>query len=249
MTGLINRLEVIEKEQLEDMEFFESEYGDDPQYDEDGGLSTSKKGIKRFVALCDYKLRHDIPAFRKNLRGAVELRKSLFDRYNQGESIDESFVTMNAFDYLLDALASGDYKLSEDFAKVMGGREKIEKENDHPFDWAFGYALKAAILDQEEELDTWLALASKEVKHPDVKFYQGYVDALYAIRKDNDEAFESAIKQLLKDHRKECREGGVFDNCADEVVCFGGLGLVNLARLKGLKVIIDDEYLPSELVV
>jgi len=85
MTGLVNRLENLEKSFIEDLRFFEEEYGNDLQYDQDGGLSTMKKGKLRFIALCDYKLRNDISGFRGNLSKASSLRKSLFDRYNHGE--------------------------------------------------------------------------------------------------------------------------------------------------------------------
>lgn len=249
MTELINRLDIIERERLAQLKRFDEEFGNDKQYDEDGGLSVSKNQIKRFVALCDYKLRNNIKGFRKNLRDAAELIKSLFDRYDKGEPIAPSFVTMNSFSYLLDALAAGDFALAGDFAKVIGGREAIEKENDHPFDFAFGYALKALLLNHQADLDRWLPLANSDVKRPDVKYFQGYVDGLYAIRDRDAVAFEAAMKKLLQDHRKLCRLGALFDDTEDEVLCFWGLGLINLARHQGLDVTIEDQYLPRELII
>lgn len=249
MVGLVERLEIIEQEQLETLSFLENEYGSDKRYDENGSISRCKKGMKRLFALCDYKLRGDIEGFRKNLRDSAALTKSFFDRYNEGDPIPESFVTMNSFYELLDALASGDFELSKSFAQVMGGRESIEIENDHPFDRAFGYALRALILDYRTDLDHWLKLANSEVKRSDVKYFQGYVDGLYAIRDKDNEKFQEAMNKILKDHKKLCQPGGIYDDTKEEALCFGGLGLINLARDKGLDVTVDDEYLPEELIV
>ena len=53
---------------------------------------------------------------------------------------------MLAYKRLFDALAAGDFQLATGLAQVMGGRPKIEREHDHPFDRAMGYALKAQVL-------------------------------------------------------------------------------------------------------
>ena len=249
MSGLINRLDILEPEWLERMQKLQKKFHNNPEYDENGSLSIRMKSAKRFFALCDYKLHHDIKSFRKNLRDSSALVKSLYDRYNQGESIDESFVTMNSYDHILDALAAGDFSLAKDFAQVIGGREAIEKENDHPFDFAFGYALKSLLLNHQTDLEYWLPIANSEVKRPDVKYFQAYVDSLYALKNKDIEAFNNAMTQLLQDHRKMCQARGLLENTVDEALCFWGLGLVNLARHRGLEVTVDDEYLSSELII
>jgi len=99
------------------------------------------------------------------------------------------------------------------------------------------------------DLEHWLPIANAEVKCPDVKYFRAYVDGLYAIKNKDLNTFNLAMKKLLQDHRKMCHRGGLFKNNDDEVLCFWGLGLINLTRQRGLDVTIDDEYLPQELII
>jgi len=249
MTDLISRLDELEPEFLERQEKLQPKIENNKDPELTGGFLTRMKSIKRFIALCDYKLRNNVTGFRENLKTASSLKKSLFDRHNKGEFIDDSFVSMNSLGHILDAFAAGDLQLGEDFARVIGGREELERYHDHPFDFAFGYALKAAILNHKTDLNHWLPIADKEVKRKDVKYFQAYVDALYALRDKDEKLFTQAMQQLVKDHRKMCRSGGIFENNDDEVLCFWGLGLINLARYQGLNVTMDDEFIPQELII
>jgi hypothetical protein len=218
----------------------------DPAKDKGGAATTSLAGTLRFLAVANLKLEGDVQGFREALSRAVSCRLALFERSKNGEAIPPSYLAMISYKSLFDALASGDYGLSKELASVMGGREKIEKENDHPFDRALGYALKALVLnadDQEEKIAQFKAIASES----DNVDFLGYAEAFVAIKNNDADLFASALQSVLSGHNNQCKGSGFFKDSEDEVLCVWGVGLINLAKERGLAIQVDDPLIPASI--
>ena len=71
------------------------------------------------------------------------------------------------------------------------------------------------------------------------------VEAIY--NKDN-EAFEAGFKEVMKGHRVLCRRGAEFGDTVDGIIAIWPLGLINLARMKGMSVSVEDELVPKDLL-
>ena len=219
----------------------------DPAKDKGGAATTSLAGTLRFLAVANFKLERDIQGFKDALSRAASCRLDLFIRSKNGEAIPPSYLSMTSYKSLFDALAAGDYELSEELATVMCGREEIENEHDHPFDRALCYALKALVLnsdDQEEKIEKFKSVAGE----PNNTDFLGYAEAFEAIKDKDAELFVSALQRLLLGHKKQCKEGGIFKDSEDEILCIWGIGLVNLAKSRGLDIKIDDPLIPASLV-
>ena len=127
MTGFIDRLGELTKIELEDLPYIEAN-ASDPEKDKGGSASDLLALSYRFLAVSDYILKGDIISFRSNLIKASSIQNNLFDRFEKGEAIAPSLVTMLSYQALFNALASADWHLSEVLALKMGGREDIEKK-------------------------------------------------------------------------------------------------------------------------
>jgi len=246
MSGIEQRLPVLatmRKKHLSQLE----ENVLDPAKDKGGAATTSLAGTLRFLAIANFKLEGNAQKFKELLSRAATCRLALFKRSKNGEIIPPSYLAMISYTSLFDALASGDYGLSKELASVMGGRERIEKENDHPFDKALGYALKAVVLnadDQDEKIAQFKVVANE----PDNADFLGYAQAFEAIRNNDEGLFATALQRVLSGHKNQSQNNGVFKDSEDEVLCVWGLGLVNLARLRGLNSRVDDPLIPASLV-
>lgn len=248
MTGFIDRLGELTKIELEDLPYIEAN-ASDPEKDKGGSASDLLALSYRFLAVSDYILKGDIISFRSNLIKASSIQNNLFDRFEKGEAIAPSLVTMLSYQALFNALASADWHLSEVLALKMGGREDIEKKVDHPFDYAMGYCLKSFVLGDQTEMKRWHSELAKQCEKKDNMNFRGYPLVFQGILNRNSSEVNVGFEELLRGHKKLCKGRGVFKNTVDEILCIWGLGMANLVRKKGLNVAISDELIPNELIV
>lgn len=217
--------------------------------DKDGGASNSLAGTLRFLAVADYVLDKDVEAFRSKLAEAAILRKRIIERFDAGEPVSPSYVSMMVYKVLFNALASGDRVLTKELAALMGGREEIESEYDRPFDIALGYALKNIIaMDDVSALQQveMLEAACQESANFDFK---GYPAILRAILNQDRAAADAGLRELIAGHRRQCSGRGLFNNMEDEMLSVWGVGLANLARMRGVPVGSVDPLIPVDILV
>lgn len=141
---------------------------------------------------------------------------------------------MLAYRSLLNALAAGNKTLSLKFSSQIGGRDTIEREYDRPFDRALGYALKALLdNDQAESAGLLETLEMLSVESDNVDF-KGYAMAIRAISIGDVSAVGQGFDEIIIGHKRQCKAGGLFKDTEDELLCVWGIGLANLARMRGL---------------
>lgn len=207
------------------------------------GVSSTFRGL----ATVGYLVEGDVAAFRSNLVNATLWRMQLFDRFDAGDPISPSLVSMHAYKNLYDALASGDIDVASAFAGRMGGRPDAEREYDRAFEVAMGYALKAILADEDVKALRFLSDLEQACQGVEYRNFSGYAPVLRAIVARDRAAAEVAFAELLSEHRKESRGKGLFSDTEDKFLCVWGVGLLNLARSRGVAVEVVDPLIPADL--
>ncbi len=245
---MIDRLEILVEELLEDLPFTQARAADSIK-DKKGGGTESLSGDLRFLGVADYVLHHDISSFKAKLSESAALQISLYERFDRGEPISPSFVSiLPGYKALFTALAAGNGELAHQLATLMGGRDEIEKEYDHPFDYTLGYTLKSFVLDDAQAMREWSKRFSAICQEPDNANFRGYAQVFEAILDKDVVKANEGFQSILEGHKKEARTG-VFELTPDEMLCVWGIGLGNLCRARNLNVCIDDPLIPGDLLV
>jgi len=217
--------------------------------DRDGVNSSMLMLLSRSMGIAEYILNGNASGFRLRLKDSAILSLSLFQRSDNGEPIAKSLVAMTAYKDLLTALAAGELNLASALATIIGGRDKLEKYHDHPFDDTFGYTLKWFVLKNGPEMDHWLELFRDVCRTKAPGGFAGYVELFEAIRHGSREEAAAALPALIRGHERMSKRG-IFALTADKHLCVWGLGLVNLARgMYGLDVPAAPPLIPADLLV
>lgn len=223
------------------------ERANDPNRNAKGLFTLGVAGKYRCMGVIGYLVEREVGAFRSNLAEATKWRMQLFDRFDQGDPISPSLVSMHTYKNLYDALASGEISLASAFAERMGNRPDVEKEFDRSFEVAMGYALKAVLAGDEAAARTRLMELTTASNHKDYINFVSYASILDAILSKDAAAAEAAFPELLSAHRRESRGRGLFSGLEDEFISVWGLGLLQLAKSRGLEINVTDALLPYEL--
>jgi hypothetical protein len=221
-----------------------------PELDQDGMGAALLSAEYRFLAVADYILDHDIESFGQKMGEASRFYLDMQRRYDNGDPIDWSFMSMIGARPVFDALAGGHRDLAEGIAARMGGREPIEQRNDRPIDIALGYAVKWLILDEPAKARSYIEDLAAICRYAEFRNFAGYPFVLQAVLDDDGYSLETAFTELLDGHRRDTADlNGLFWGSEDEVLACWALGLANLARWRGLDVTPEDQLIPKDLLV
>lgn len=221
----------------------------DSARDKTGTASNSLAGTLRFLAVSEFVLNQDKRTFVENLVEAATLRRNLIERFEAGEDISPSYVSMMSYKSLMDALAAGDVQAAKDIAAKMGGRSSIESEYDRPFDLAFGYALKHIVLSDVDSVGQWLDALEVASKDPENKDFAGYAKMLKAIVDKDVPQANAALSDVVAGHKRQCTGKGLCKDTEDELLCVWGVAVANLARMHGVQVDPIEPLIPRDLLV
>lgn len=216
--------------------------------DKNGSASCALAGALRLVAVADYLSSHDVAAFRLGLSEAAELYCRLFARFDAGEAISPSYVSMMSYKELLNALAAGNDELARSFAERMGGRQAVETEYDRPFDIALGYSLKSLLASDNAGAKRWIDEFAASCQEAESRDFQGYAKVLRAILDKDGESVSSGLADVIVGHKRQSKGSGLFKDTEDELLCVWGIGLANLAHMCGVPVHVDDPLIPADLL-
>lgn len=220
-----------------------------PEKDRDGTATGSLIGTVRFLAIASYVLDGDARAFKAGLVEAADLQKRLFDRFDAGESISPSYVSMLTYTALFDALAAGHPEEAHALAERMGGRESLENEYDRPFDIAMGYALKSVVTGDRDAAVRYIAVLERACEDRENADFAGYPGVLGAIVRRDIDIAESALDAVIAGHKRQVKGAGLFRDTEDELLCVWGVGVVNLARMQGLALRPRDPLIPEAVLM
>lgn len=219
----------------------------DPHLDRTGSSSTGLMHFLRFQAVAAFVLDNDIQQFQTGLQQAGKIRLSLFERFDRGEPISPSVVTLLAYKELFDLLAARAFETAHELACKMENRHDVSKKENHPFDRALGHALQSLILQKPEVTDAIGQLHEICARTTNQDF-RGYPRAFQAIHEMRPlPELQDCLANILHGHKKQSTRG-VFADTLDEILPLWPLGLVNLARQRGLPLSVDHPLLPRELI-
>ncbi|WP_299469477.1 hypothetical protein [uncultured Gimesia sp.] len=202
----------------------------------------------RFFAIADYYLKHDVESFKSQLSEAAELRNSLFLRYEKGEAIDDSYVSMLSYKSLFNALAANNRDVAKRLALNMGGREVLERKYDHPFDYVMGYTLRAFVLNELNEMERWLPKLVVACEKYKMRDFAGYAQVFQGILEKNSLLANEGFQSIIRGHLRQTKANRIFANTADQILCVWGIGMANLAISHQLQIAAIPPLLPGELI-
>lgn len=199
----------------------------------------------RFLAVADYLASKEVKIFRGHLQTSTKYSIELFERTVCGEQISESFLDINNFKELFTALASGSFKITQELAT------HLSKISINPKSTYAGYFLKLQLGFILPDYPVDFEAVLKKMQETFIKRYKswtGYPLCFAAIYHKNKTGFLAAFDILIKGHKILCRAGNDFGDTEDEVIAIWPLAMVNLARFKGLDVVVDHPLVPKELL-
>ena len=247
MPGFVDRLPMLAEIRGENRPVLRAN-ASDPKKDKNGSCSSMLALDLRFSGVAEYVLNQNVDSFRSQLSEAAQVRDRLFERFDKGEQIDGSYVTMLSYKSLFDALAAGDITTARSLASHMGGRDALEQEHDHPFDYAMGYTLRAFVLYDFEQMQRWPATLLAACAETRMTDFNGYGQVFEAIVANDLMAANEGLKAIVRGHRKQSKGKGVLAGTEDQVLCVWGIGMANIAHSRGLHVQAVPPLIPDDLL-
>lgn len=248
MPPLIERLaEIYQERLLQEQRAVELRKA--PDCDSKGHATAGEISSLRFLGVAEFVLKKVKASFCQKLKRAAELKLRLFERYEAGERISESYVTMLSYKDVYNALAAGAVEVAQALASHMGGSEKLEKKHDSPFDRALGYAVRAFVLNLPEQMQVRTQNFADVCQQPGNGAFAGYAEVFEALLANDLAAADVGLRHIVEGHKRQSRGSGVFNCTEDEIICVWGTGLANLARNRRLPVQGVPPLIPDELLV
>lgn len=236
--AILDRISILLQERQEDLPFLI----EGTEACEDGSMRDMLAGELRFIAVCKLRLEGDSTAFRSGIEKGLSVTEALFDEFDAGRPVDDSFVTYTQFHWVLDAFAAGLIDDGIRFARKLGRRPSAERKNDSMFVTEMGRAICEMVDNKPPQNSLRKQLVGSA--------FEGYWSVLCAIHTGDAIAVSQGMDEVLKRHEELCRAGEEFADTPDELVCMWGLGLMNYARHKGIKVEVGQSgYMPKEAFI
>ena len=217
--------------------------------DANGSATNTLALTHRFLGVAQYLLEGRASAFRSCLSRASDLRASLIERFDSGNSIDDSYVSILSYKFLFDSLAAGDIVLAERLARLLGGRRQIESRYDHEFDRALGYSLRSCVRLDRRDLDQWLPRFAAQCKSTATRPFVGLVMAFEGFRVSEARAVNDGLSEFCAGYGALSRPGMPFHLMEDEGLNVWGIGFANLARAHGIATEPRPPLIPSDLLI
>ena len=199
----------------------------------------------RYLSVADYVETHNVQVFCDYMHKASEYYLKLFERFEDGERVSWSFLDEDSFKYVWNALCSGDWDITHKLMEHIYKHNQDLKKASH-FDRYFNHMFWISVLDLP--FDEAIFQEMYTIFQKKYKSYAGYALAFEAINKRDPDAFSKAFEVVMKGHRVLCRRGAEFGDSVDEIIAIWPLGLINLARMKGMNVTVNDPLVPKDLL-
>jgi hypothetical protein len=195
----------------------------------------------RFLAVADYIETGDVNKFRDHLRKATEYKIQMFERAKKGERISESFLIQSSFREVFNPLAAGDLDLARQLMEEMKDIKLVKR--DTTYGYSFNMIFRNLILNLEQDSIKQVLSDFEDQCKRRFKSEMGYPLCFRAIYHKDKEGFMKGFEFMMKGHRR------IFQDNEDEVIGIRPLGIVNLARMKGMDVMVDHPLVPKDLLV
>lgn len=203
------------------------------------GLST---GAFKGLGICEYVINHDVLALKQYFYNSVVAAQRVLELYDADNGLKVTIgVSMMNFWSLYQGIISGNIDAVKSFAKLMGGRDVMEKKRTTIHVYNLGYALKYIVLDDQEKAREFI---DEIHRNSSDEYNYGLYEILDGILTQNVESLMTGLEMRLQQHKKS----NEFKNCPDEFLSIEVLALTKLAKMKGIDVQIESELAPMEII-
>ena len=236
MEKFIDRFERVRENTIESFEWRKKHRGEDPLYWD------TYMGDHRLLAIAAYVLDHDVKGFRDHMGKVMDYTFKSFEKCKeQGRGV---FINSICYLNIFDILSYGDSSLA---VKAMEYAEDVDLKKERPLASVkyINLAFRLLIIGRKakaEDLDEMVTLHEKKKKS-----FMGYALCFKAIYDQDIQAFEEGFKVLMKGYKTSLSSLIGFQT--DETLAMWPLGVVNLARMKGLDVKPEHPLVPQELMI
>lgn len=238
------------KNRLEDIIDYEYKILDRDEKAFEEKSDSSILGVYELLSVYEYIKTGDPERYRSYMRKITQCQLELFRRYESGnDRVGYVSIRMSNFDKILMALSCGEFDSASQIVKYIY-KLALKKDLESETAYLAKYFLKSLGLlleDMEEFADMFDLMHERFSKK--AKAYKGYVGAFKAIYEKDDAGFNEAFQEVLKGHKILCRRGSPFGDSEHEIIGIWPLGVLNLARHKGLEVTAESDYIPKNLII
>ena len=196
----------------------------------------------RFFAVCSYVLDHDVQGFIDHMKKASAYFIKTLQKYEES-GLDYGFAEDASCRMIPTVICSLETSMIKD---VLTYTSKRDTKKMDPLAKYLHKAFRLFILGKDgtrADLDDMETIFSKRLKS-----YVGYALCFQAIHDKDKEKFLAGFDTMIKGHKRLSTPQGVFGGTVDEVIAFWPLAVVNLARFKGLDVMVDYPLVPKDLI-
>ena len=205
------------------------------------GLFSSGNLHMQSIAIGDYVVNKDIVSMKNRFYNAAKAKELLLKFFDaMKDARPTSRVSMITYDSLFEAIISDSKELMHSLASLMGGRGKLDSDGISTFAYHTGYVMKYLVLDNTEDVVKHVEAIDKLKKKPDL----GYEKVFKAIIEKDEKMLDEGLRYLIDRHKTNKEYKGT----PDELFSIPAVALAKLAKLKGIKVEIDDEIAPAEVI-
>jgi hypothetical protein len=249
MAKLVDRLDKVIPRIERSLSFSKETFGEKlDKFDSNGSSMFLVSEELYFLGVASYIQSGDIKLYRSYLVESSELVNRLFKIPFNKNSSSQLFV-LRRYKEIFIALSVGSFMNAIEISKVLGGRYELEKEFDDEFSQAVGYTLKKLLHDDTN----WTSQRLLDIKQAAIRFkmpgFAGIGDIFQGIINSDQELIDFGFKKFLQEYKKQCKGHGMFVGLTEELLCVWGIGLANLVLYKGMKVNVEDDMMPRELLV
>lgn len=236
MNNFLERLPELQLSMMDIFSFKKNNQGEDPR------AWASYMGKHRFFAVTSYILDKDREGFFEHLKKSVDYQIKLFSQEDEKRRLHEYRVPTFREVFISLCLGSPENALS-----LMEYIKQVDLNDSTKLATAFHKAFRLLILGTggtPAELDENIIIFQNKYKS-----YAGYPLCFKAIYDQDSIAFQKGFEVLMKGHKVLSRANNEFGNTVDSIIALWPLGIVNLARMKGMDVMVDHPLIPQDLIV
>jgi hypothetical protein len=159
-----------------------------------------------------------------------------------------NFKTYYPMSEVLMSLSSGDKKLINIFSVFLDDNHDYdEKPSSHPAPWLYRCLIVLVLDRYNDQFPTFMEKLKKGYSTKKWGKLMPYAELIDAIWTRDEVAFHTTLETLANTHKSMLR--GLFsDEIEQKLLCLWGIGLCQLARIKGMNIDFDHEYIPRELI-
>jgi len=197
------------------------------------------------LAVCEFLTNHNALKFKLYFHLAGKIQELSFHKYDDKSMIiDMGLVSWVHYQRFLMALLSDNKELIESLTNLVGGRPEVDKKKGSKLVNNVGYAVKYILLDDYDKAGKHVDVLKSIAGQKNMKLYNGFGGVLDGILKNDEEKVNKELEYMLQCHKKR-RD---HKDTPEQFLSIPALGLAKLAIIKGIKVTVENDLMPLELL-